>query len=171
MWVMLEILSPGVEHTQETDLSAKVLRIGGNLQQGCGAGAEQEVVDDLLILQGQPRQLVWNGEDDVKVVDRQQFLAAPGEPLVARVGLALWAVPGAAGVEGGGFVAALQAAVEMTAERCSAAVLDGEQHAEMQPGQPGPAFLHETVAMSTDDIGHLERWLFHLLCSLRDRFT
>src|SRR5664279_2078945 len=79
--------------------------------------------------------------------------------------------PHKAGVEGGGFVAALQAAVEMTAERCSAAVLDGEQHAEMQPGQPGPAFLHETVAMSTDDIGHLERWLFHLLCSLRDRFT
>ena len=94
---MLEVLSPGVEHTQETDLCAKMLRIGGDLQQGCSAGAEQEVVDDLLILQGQPRQLMWDGEDDVNIVDRQQFLAAPGEPLVASVGLALWAVPGAAG--------------------------------------------------------------------------
>src|SRR4051794_30529552 len=171
MWVVLEILSPGVEHTQETDLCAKMLRIGGDLQQGCGAGTEQEVVDDLLILQGQPRQLVWDGEDDMNVVDRQQFLAAPGEPLVASVGLALWAVPGAAGVERDGFVAALQAAVEMTAERCGAAVLDGGQHAEMEPGQPGSALLHEAVAMSTDDIGHLEGWPFHFLCSLRDRFT
>jgi hypothetical protein len=25
--------------------------------------------------------------------------------------------------------------------------------------------------MRTDDIGHLERWPFHLLCSLRDRLT
>jgi hypothetical protein len=25
--------------------------------------------------------------------------------------------------------------------------------------------------MCTDDIGHLERWPFHLLCSLRDRLT
>ena len=131
---MLEILPPGVEHTQETDLRAKMLRIGGNLQQGGGAGAEQEVVDDLLVLQGQPRQLVGDGEDDMYVVDRQQFLAASGEPLVASVGLALGTVPGAAGVERGGLMAALPAAVQMTAERCSAAMLDGEKHAEMQPG-------------------------------------
>jgi hypothetical protein len=68
-------------------------------------------------------------------------------------------------------MAALLAAVQMTAERSSAAVLDGGKHAEMQPGQPGPALLDEAVTMCTDDIGHLERWPFHLLCSLRDRFT
>jgi hypothetical protein len=68
-------------------------------------------------------------------------------------------------------MAALLAAVQMTAERSSAAVLDGGKHAEMQPGQPGPAPLYEAVTMCTDDIGHLERWPFHLLCSLRDRLT
>ena len=56
MRVLLKILSPGVEHAQEADLRAKMLGIGGNLQQGCGAGTEQEVVDDFLVLQGQPRQ-------------------------------------------------------------------------------------------------------------------
>ena len=86
-------------------------------------------------------------------------------------GLALWTVPGAAGVERDDLMAALNAAVQVTAERSSAAVLDGGKHAEMQPGQPGPVLLHEAVAMRTDDIGHLERWPFHLLCSLRDRFT
>ena len=94
--MMLERLSPGMEHAQETDLSAEMLGIGGNLHQSRGAGAKQKVVDDLLVLQRQPRQLVGNGEDDMDVVHRQQFPAASGEPPVARVGLALWAVPGAA---------------------------------------------------------------------------
>ena len=53
--MMLEILPPGVEHTEETDLGAEMLGIGGNLQQSRGAGVEQEVIDDLLVLQSQPR--------------------------------------------------------------------------------------------------------------------
>ena len=38
------------------------------------------------------------GEDDMYVADWQQFFAAFGQPLVARVGLALRTVPVAAGV-------------------------------------------------------------------------
>jgi hypothetical protein len=68
-------------------------------------------------------------------------------------------------------VAALAAAVQMTAQGSRAAVLDGEKHAEMEPGQPSPALLDETVAMRADDIGHLERGRLHLLDNLRDRFT
>jgi hypothetical protein len=89
---MLKVLSPGVKHTQEADLRAKMLGIGGDFLQGCGAGAEQEIVDDLLVLQGQPRQLVGNRKDDMHIVDRQQFLAASGEPFVTGAGLALWTV-------------------------------------------------------------------------------
>ena len=55
MRVLLEGLSPGVEHTQDTDLGAEMLGIGGDLHQGRGAGAKQKVVDDLLVLQSQPR--------------------------------------------------------------------------------------------------------------------
>ena len=50
----LQILPPGVEHTEEADLGAEMLRIGSNLQQRGGAGAKQEVVDDLLVLQSEP---------------------------------------------------------------------------------------------------------------------
>src|SRR5580700_11013095 len=118
-----------------------------------------------------PRQLVGNRKDDMDVVHRQQFPAASGEPLIASVGLALGAVPGAAGVERDGLMATLAAAIQMTAQGSRAAVLDGEKYAEMEPGQPGPALLDETVAMRADDIGHLERWRLHLLDNLRDRFT
>ena len=54
MRMMLKVLSPGVKHTQEADLRAEMFRIGRDLQQGGGTGAEQEVVDDLLVLQSQP---------------------------------------------------------------------------------------------------------------------
>jgi hypothetical protein len=68
-------------------------------------------------------------------------------------------------------MAALAAAIQVTAHRSSAAVLNGEKYAEMEAGQPDPALLDETVAMRSDDIGPLERWRLHLLYSLRDRFT
>src|SRR5271165_4199291 len=53
MGMMLELLIPGVQHTEETDLGAQVPGIARDLQQSCGAGAEQKVVDDLLVLQGE----------------------------------------------------------------------------------------------------------------------
>ena len=49
--VMLKILSPGVEHTQETNLCPKMLRIGSDLQQGGGAGAKQQIINHLFVLQ------------------------------------------------------------------------------------------------------------------------
>ena len=68
-------------------------------------------------------------------------------------------------------MAALAAAIQMSTERCRTAVLDGEEDAEMQPRQPGSVLFEEAVAMRANDIGHLERWPIHFLCSLRERFT
>jgi hypothetical protein len=88
-----------VEHAEEANLHSEMLGIGSDLQQSRGAGAEQEVIDDFLILQSQPGKLVGYGEHDMDVADGQQFFAALGKPLVASVGLALGTVPVTAGVE------------------------------------------------------------------------
>ena len=48
--VRLKILAPRVEHTQKTDLRSEMFGVGSNLQQRGGAGAEQEIVDDPLVL-------------------------------------------------------------------------------------------------------------------------
>ena len=61
--------------------------------------------------------------------------------------------------------------IQMTAERSSPTALDSPQHAEMLPAQPGSILLDKAFTRRTNDIGHLERWRIHLLCSLRDRFT
>ena len=77
----LQILSPGVQHAEESDLRAQMFGIGGNLQQRRGAGAEQKVIDDLLVLQSQPCQFVRDGKNHMHVLNGQQFLVAIGEPL------------------------------------------------------------------------------------------
>src|SRR5271165_5961169 len=46
MGMMLELLIPGVQHAEETDLGAQMSGIASHFEQGCGAGAEQQVVDE-----------------------------------------------------------------------------------------------------------------------------
>ena len=53
-----QVLPPTVQHGEKTDLSAQMFRVGSDLQQGLGAGAEQQVIEDLFVDQGQRREMV-----------------------------------------------------------------------------------------------------------------
>ena len=66
---MRECLPPRVQHGHEAQLSAKVFGVGAYTQQGLRGGPEQEVVDHLLILQGQGRELARECEDDMVILD------------------------------------------------------------------------------------------------------
>ena len=46
-----ELLTPSVQHAEETNFRTEVSRIASDFQKCLGAGAKQEVVDDLLVLQ------------------------------------------------------------------------------------------------------------------------
>src|SRR5271157_946720 len=48
----LQTLVPGVEHAEEANLSSKMPGIASDLQQGCGAGVKEQVVNQPLVLQG-----------------------------------------------------------------------------------------------------------------------
>src|SRR5271166_1768946 len=90
--VKFELLVPGMQHAEEADLGAETARGARDFEQGFGAGTKQQVVDELLVLQREWRQFMWQREDHMHVARRQKFPAARGEPLVPRVGLALGAV-------------------------------------------------------------------------------
>ncbi len=45
MRVRLELLIPGVQDAEESDLRAEVLRIAGDLNKRLGAGSEQQAVN------------------------------------------------------------------------------------------------------------------------------
>ena len=46
--------SPGMEHRSDADAGAKMLGIGGDGQQRLGRGLEQQIVDNRLIVPGDP---------------------------------------------------------------------------------------------------------------------
>jgi hypothetical protein len=93
MWMMLQLLIPAVEDAKETDLGPEAFGIRSDFDQCLGTGAEEQAVDDLLVLQGQWSQLMGEREDDVSVRRRQQFGAPRFQPAVARLALTLRAVP------------------------------------------------------------------------------
>ena len=81
-----------MENGEESDLRSQVFGISGYLEKGLRTGAEQEVIEDLLVLQRQWGELVRQGEDNVDVGDRQEFVLASGDPLVTSSALTLGAM-------------------------------------------------------------------------------
>jgi hypothetical protein len=62
-----QVLTPTVQHGEETDLCAEMFGVGGDLEQSLGRGVKQQVVEDLLVDQGQMREMMRRGEDDVDI--------------------------------------------------------------------------------------------------------
>lgn len=99
MWMEQQVLAPTVQDGKKSDLCTEVPRISRYFQQCFCHRAKQQVVQQGRIALTQPVQLVRQGEDNMKVRQAEQLLFPAGEPSLARLRLALWAVPVAARVE------------------------------------------------------------------------
>lgn len=53
MRVQFEFLAPGMQDAEEANFRTEVSRIASHLEKGFRTGAEQEVVEDFLVLQNQ----------------------------------------------------------------------------------------------------------------------
>ena len=91
-------------------------RIGGDGEQGFGGGAKQQVVEQALIAEGEGCQWLRQGEDDMRIGDRQQTGGLPAEPAIASRGLALGTMPVAAGEIADGLIGTGVALLQMSAE-------------------------------------------------------
>jgi len=96
MGMMLEVLSPAMEHAEESDLRAEVPGIASSFEQCRGTGAEEQIVKQPLVLEDERGELVGQGEDDVEVRHGQQLCRTRRQPPGTRVTLAPGAVPVAA---------------------------------------------------------------------------
>ena len=63
-----QVRAPCVEDGEESDLGAESPWIGGHLEQGLGAGLEQQIEEAPRSSERQRVQFVGQGEDDVEVV-------------------------------------------------------------------------------------------------------
>ena len=85
-----QVLPPRVQDREEADLRARVFRIGGDRAQRRSAGAEQQIVEDLLVLVRECRDGFGQREDDMEVLNVGQQFGLPAlEPLRAGERLAL----------------------------------------------------------------------------------
>ncbi len=59
MRVVLQRLAPSMQHRDRADFGAEVARIGGDVAQRVGRSAEQDRIDDALVLERDLRHRRW----------------------------------------------------------------------------------------------------------------
>jgi len=160
-----------MEHREETDLGSEMLGVEGNLQKSLGTGPEQQIVEELLVLQQEWRELVGQGKDHVEVVDGEQFFLASREPTLTGCHLTLWAMAIPTGVENDGTMATTGTQMAMSTQNRGPAVRDGTEHFLVRPVNPAAVIGEEAFALRPYDVGHLQVWPIHFFCNLRDRGT
>jgi len=159
VWVMEQILAPGMEHGQKADLGAEVFGIKGNSGERLRSGRKENVVDGALVLQGEMGQLLRECKDNMEVLNWQQVRQTVFEPTRLSERLTLGTVPIAARVVRDAPQATRVTLIDMTAEHASAALFDSAHDATLLwrqrvRGAKGCSVLAE-------DVGHLERWSRH----------
>src|ERR1017187_5236233 len=132
-----EPLIPGMQHGEEADFRAEVFGIASDFEKGFCTGAEQQTVDDFLVLQSQWSKLRRKREDHMDVARREKFSLTCGDPAFPGRSLTLRAVSIAAAVVGdGGTMPAAGALIEMTAECSGTTPRNGQQHFDVLPAEP-----------------------------------
>jgi len=171
MGMVHEGLAPGVKDGEEPEAGTEMAGVGGDLLKRPGCGAQQQVVDDLLVLERERRQALWDCEHHVGVRHRQHLRLACCEPERLGTALALRAVAVATRVVGDRPLPAGVARIDVTTQPCRPARQDGLDDRALlpapggcgHPGLPGievaPEDLRDLVSRS---LGHLpDRHEFH----------
>ena len=73
MRVLHKILTPGVEHGEETDLCAQVLGVDRDRAQRLTRGSEKYIVDVLFVLKGDGRNRLRYCKDHMKIGNRKKL--------------------------------------------------------------------------------------------------
>jgi hypothetical protein len=100
MWMINEGPGPGVEDTEDANEPPDIMGVGGECDERLGRGAEQEVVQVLVMTPAELPQLLGHGEAHMNVGDGQEFLPPLCPPHLGVMTVALGATPVAAGVVG-----------------------------------------------------------------------
>ena len=149
-------LPPGVEDAEYADLRTEMPRVSGDLAQRGRAHLEEPSVQPGTIPIGQRQQRVRQCEDDVHIRHVEHVALAGVEPALARLRLALRAVPVPTRVVGDGLMAAGATPIEMASEGGRTTARDRPEDRSLLHAQPR-MLLDEGVALRVEDIGHLHR--------------
>jgi hypothetical protein len=128
----VQVLAPTVEDTEETEFHPETLC--RYAEECLGRGAEEKVVDDWFVVESEGGDRLWDGEDDVKILSRQQFGPAIFQPVFACDALALGAMAVAAGTVANVSELAVVAPFDDAAQQRRTAGFDGLHQAVLMQG-------------------------------------
>ena len=156
MRVIQQVLAPRVQDRDTADFGTEVLRVGGNGAQGIKAGMKQDGVERTLVLKGDRRDFLRDGEDNMEIGNRKQLGLSGLQPLRPRQALALRAVPVPATVVGDALMAARIAPLDMATQRGGAAELNGAHDPMLQRIEHTGMILPVCCAVAVKNIRHFE---------------
>ena len=129
--MMLQGLAPGVKNHGHTELGAEMPGIGRDGSECLGRRAEQDRVDDGLVLERDLAARRRQCEDDMKVRYWQQFGLPIREPLGLRQPLAFGTMTVAARVVSDALMTAVRTGLDMATKGRGAAMLDRRHDLEL----------------------------------------
>ena len=100
VWMMVQILTPGVKHCKEADLGTQMLSVSCYREKSLGNGTEEKVVDQLLVLKGQRAEAIRERKHYVEIRHTKELFLPRLKPRCPGSCLALWAMAIATGVVG-----------------------------------------------------------------------
>jgi len=159
--MMLEILTPAVQNGGDADVGAEMLGIGRNGGERLGCRCEQQPINLGLVLVGDRADCGWQREHHVEVRHWQQLDLARCKPRLSGRPLAFGTMPIAAGVIGDARERAVLAALDMTAESCSAADLDRGHDAPLTEAQMSLVGSAPSSAVAAEDVRDFKSWMGH----------
>src|SRR6266853_1387229 len=156
VWMMVQVLAPGMEHGDDADFGAEMPGIAGNLAQRLGRGSEQDGVDRLLVLERDLGHRRRQRKHDMEVRHRQQLGLASLQPFGAGLALALRAMPVAAGIIGAADQPTIRADLAVAAERRRPTEPDSTHHAPLDTAEMTIMRMAIDVTMVAEDIRHFQ---------------
>jgi len=97
MRMVQQVLPPRVQDAEEPDFRSEMFGVGSHFKERSRDGAEEQVVEEALVLKNERAQLAWQCKDDMEIRGCEEFPFTLFEPAVAGLRLALRAVAVTAG--------------------------------------------------------------------------
>jgi hypothetical protein len=170
MRMVLQVLAPGMEHADETDLGAEMARVGGDRAQRFGCRPEQDRVHRRLVLEGDLGGRRRQREDDVEIRHRQQFGLSLGQPCRTRWALAFRAMTVATRILGNADQAAVGTTLGTATELSCPARLDRAHDAALCSAKMTGTRLTIRLAVAAEDVRHLQSGYGRFGSGRRDAF-
>jgi len=155
----MQVLTPAMQYREETDFHPQTFGVAGDGKERLSGGAEEDVVDDFFVVEGDVGDGFGEREDHMEVLHGQQLGLPLLQPFGAGDSLALGAMAVTAGAVLNVGVLAVVAPFDSTAQRGRAASLNGLHQAMLVQGQW--MSLPVGGAVLPKDVGQLQGWRRH----------